>query len=135
MKSLWGRKVTDLALYQLINILKFKTTEHQKTFHQIDRFYPSSKKCSCCGAMKDHMPLNERVYICQCGLIMDRDLNACINILSEGASSLGLDDVRQSFGFAVARLNPKNPLDLSMGSMSRSAVTILHSCSSSFNVF
>ena len=101
MKRLWGRKVSDLGLYQLLQILKFKATEHNKVFHQIDRFYPSSKKCACCGLVKKDMPLNERMYRCQCGHKMDRDLNASINILSEGASSLGLDSVSQSFDFAA----------------------------------
>ena len=101
MKALWGRKVSDLGLYQLINILKFKAIEHQKTFQQIDRFFPSTKRCSYCGFVKQNISLNERNFKCQCGHEMDRDLNASINILSEGASSLGLGIVSQSFGFAV----------------------------------
>lgn len=101
MKSRWGRKISDLGLYQFINILKFRTVEHKKKFCQIDRFYPSSKKCSSCGLKKDRLHLNERIFKCTCGHIIDRDLNASINILNEGASSLGLDNVRQSFDFAA----------------------------------
>lgn len=101
MKSRWGRKISDLGLFQFLNILKFKSSEHQKKFHQIDRFYPSSKKCSCCGLIKDFLALSERTFECSCGHVIDRDLNASINILNEGASSLGLDNVRQSFDFAV----------------------------------
>ena len=49
----------------------------------VDRFYPGSKTCSSCGRIKD-MPLHLRVYECRCGLKLDRDLNAAINILRAG---------------------------------------------------
>ena len=46
-----------------------------------DRFYPSSKTCSSCGNIKDDLKLKDRVYRCpQCGTIIDRDLNAAINL-------------------------------------------------------
>lgn len=94
MKKLWGRKVSDLALYQLLKILKFKAVENGKTFHKIDRFYPSSKTCSLCHRRKEYLELNQRIFECECcSLEIDRDLNASINILREGASSLGLDKV------------------------------------------
>ena len=50
---------------------------------KVDRFFPSSKLCSNCGNIQD-MPLNNRVYKCSCGLEIDRDLNASINILKQG---------------------------------------------------
>ena len=54
----------------------------------------SSKICSLCHTKKDELPLKQRVYDCDCcTLKIDRDLNAAINILREGASSLGLDGV------------------------------------------
>jgi len=49
----------------------------------VDRFYPSSKTCSACGRVKE-MPLHLRVYECECGLRLDRDLNAARNILRAG---------------------------------------------------
>ena len=49
----------------------------------VGRFYPSSKTCSSCGRIKD-MPLHLRTYECECGLRLDRDLNAAINILGQG---------------------------------------------------
>ncbi|MBR4903704.1 MAG: transposase [Selenomonadaceae bacterium] len=45
-----------------------------------DRFYPSSKKCSRCGRIKSDLKLKDRIYRCECGLEMDRDLNAAINL-------------------------------------------------------
>jgi putative transposase len=57
-----------------------------------DRFYPSSKKCSGCGAVKTKLPLSERTYTCDsCGLVTDRDVNAARNLLllaASGAESL-----------------------------------------------
>ena len=52
---------------------------------EIDRFYPSSKKCSRCGNVKDELKLSERTYRCEsCGNVIDRDLNAAMNIRDEG---------------------------------------------------
>ena len=52
---------------------------------EIDRFYPSSKRCSRCGNVKDELSLSERTYRCEsCGNVIDRDLNAAINIRDEG---------------------------------------------------
>ena len=45
-----------------------------------DRFYPSSKTCSQCGKINKDLKLKDRVYSCSCGLSIDRDLNACINL-------------------------------------------------------
>lgn len=48
---------------------------------EADRFFPSSKTCSCCGNKKQEFPLSERVYSCEkCGLKLDRDFNASLNL-------------------------------------------------------
>ncbi|MBO3442606.1 transposase, partial [Clostridium haemolyticum] len=49
-------------------------------FVEADKWYPSSKTCSCCGQIKSDLKLKDRLYICSCGLKMDRDLNASINL-------------------------------------------------------
>lgn len=55
--------------------------------HVIDRWYPSSKTCSGCGTVKTKLSLNTRTYVCHtCGLVMDRDLNAAINIQVAGSA-------------------------------------------------
>ena len=61
--------------------------------HIIDRFYPSSKTCSKCGRIKENLALKDRRFECQCGHELDRDLNAAMNILAVGASTVGLDGV------------------------------------------
>ena len=56
-----------------------------KHYVEIGRFYPSSKRCSRCGNVKDELKLSERTYRCaSCGNVVDRDLNAAINIRDEG---------------------------------------------------
>ncbi|MDR1081011.1 MAG: transposase [Deltaproteobacteria bacterium] len=57
----------------------------------MDRFYPSGKTCSACGAVKPALSLAERVCVCDlCGHARDRDVNAALNIRAEGLRMLGL---------------------------------------------
>lgn len=61
--------------------IKYKALWSDIEFYQADRFFPSSKTCSCCGAIKKDLKLSDRVYVCnECGLIIDRDYNAAINL-------------------------------------------------------
>lgn len=95
MQALWGRKVSDLARSEFMNILSYVASAKGKVVHLVNRFYPSSKICHDCGHVYKELQLSEREWTCQgCGSIHDRDLNAALNIHSEGASSLRLGDVR-----------------------------------------
>ena len=61
--------------------IKYKCEDRGIGFVQVPRFYPSSKTCSCCGHIKHDLKLSDRIYVCeQCGLMIDRDLNAGINL-------------------------------------------------------
>ena len=60
--------------------MKYKCEFNGIEFVQADRFYPSSKTCSSCGKIKKDLKLSDRVYKCSCGLILDRDKNASINL-------------------------------------------------------
>ena len=63
--------------------LEYKTTWYDSKLTKIDRYYPSSKVCSKCGNIKQDLKLSDRIYKCNnCGTIIDRDLNAAINILN-----------------------------------------------------
>jgi putative transposase len=99
MKKLWGRKVSDYGFSDFLKILENKAFEHRKNLYKIDRFFPSSKCCAKCGNLKnkDELKLQDRIYECSCGHRMDRDINAAINILKEGASSFGVDGVIPDF--------------------------------------
>ncbi|MCL7461196.1 transposase [Pseudomonas sp. NW5] len=59
----------------------------------IDRWYPSSKRCSCCGYTLDILPLNLRTWACpECGAEHDRDVNAALNIKAAGLAVLALGE-------------------------------------------
>jgi putative transposase len=67
-------------LYRFRELLSYKQECFGFLLTIVDRWFPSSKTCSVCGNIQD-MPLCERVYHCQdCGQVMDRDLNASINL-------------------------------------------------------
>ena len=53
-----------------------------------DRFYPSSKKCSCCGKIKKDLKLSQREYRCECGNVIDRDYQASLNLKKYGEEFL-----------------------------------------------
>ena len=62
--------------------MKYKCERVGITFIQADRYFPSSKLCSRCGAVKKDLTLKDRVYFCkECGFIIDRDYNAAINLM------------------------------------------------------
>ena len=78
----------DNAWGMFVNMLEYKAVFAGKQVVKIDRYYPSSKTCSSCGTVKPTLELNERIYNCDCGFSIDRDLNASYNILNEGKKSL-----------------------------------------------
>lgn len=96
MQHLWGRKVSDLSHSTFVGILKYVALLKGKEVVFVDRFYPSSKTCHACGRVNKSLVLSDRTWTCSCGTTHDRDKNAAINILMEGASSIGLGDVRPS---------------------------------------
>ena len=82
-----AKAVSDAAFAEFRRQLEYKTTRTGAVLHVIDRWYPSSKTCSACGAVKVKLSLNERTYRCDgCGLVMDRDLNAAVNIKVAGSA-------------------------------------------------
>ena len=70
------------------NQLEYKCRWYGKELVIIDRFYPSSKTCSRCGWKNKDLKLSDRTFICKnCGLEIDRDLNAAINIQAVGVDA------------------------------------------------
>jgi len=94
MKALWGRKVSDLGFAGFVDILHHVASKLGTVVHHIDPWFPSTKLCSVCGAINDHITLRDRVWTCDaCGTIHHWDHNAATNIYREGASSRGGDCV------------------------------------------
>jgi putative transposase len=72
--------IADASFYEFRRQLDYKSSWYGSKLIIADRFYPSSQLCSNCGA-RQKMPLNQRIFQCQnCGLVIDRDLNASINL-------------------------------------------------------
>ena len=75
------KTIQEQKFYEFIRQMKYKCEKYGIEFVQVDRLYPSSKKCSCCGNIKKDLKLSDRTYICsECGLVIDRDYNASINL-------------------------------------------------------
>ena len=96
-----ARSVSDAALGEFRRQLEYKTARSGAVLRVVDRWYPSSKTCSNCGTVKAKLPLSERVFNCDaCGLSLDRDLNAAVNIQVAGSATETLnargEDVRRN---------------------------------------
>jgi len=73
--------IQQQKLYEFKILIKYKSNKYGITFIEADRWYPSSKTCSECGYIKSKLSLKEREFICEdCGIVIDRDLNAAINL-------------------------------------------------------
>ena len=76
-----SKSIQQQNFNKFITYMKYKCEFNGIEFLQVDRFYPSSKTCSCCGAINKHLKLKDRTFICpDCGSKIDRDLNAAINL-------------------------------------------------------
>lgn len=92
-----AKAVSDASFAEFRRQLEYKTARTGAVLHVIDRWYPSSKTCSTCGRVKAKLPLSERVYRCDaCGLSIDRDLNAAINIKVAGSAPETLNAHRET---------------------------------------
>jgi putative transposase len=82
-----ARAIADQGFGQARRMLAYKTVWNGGVLVIAGRFYPSSKTCSGCGAVKAQLPLSQRTYQCEaCGLALDRDVNAACNLLQLAAS-------------------------------------------------
>ena len=81
--------ISDLGFYEFRRQLVYKQQNYATRVELVDRWYPSSKTCSCCNHIQP-MPLHERVFNCQaCGVSIDRDLNAAINLMQAPTEKIG----------------------------------------------
>jgi putative transposase len=80
-----AKSIADLGMYEFRRQLTYKCELYGSELIVVNRFFPSSKTCSCCGHVQD-MPLKERVFNCQqCNVSIDRDLNAALNLKNQVA--------------------------------------------------
>jgi len=78
-----SRVIADVGFYEFRRQLEYKCEWYGSELVVAPRFYPSSKRCSACGNIKRYLSSSNRVYVCdECGLEMDRDLNAACNLVA-----------------------------------------------------
>ncbi len=74
-------RIADAAWTEFARMLAYKCEWYGSTLVVADRFFPSSKTCSECGAVKEKLALSQRSFTCEgCGAVIDRDLNAATNL-------------------------------------------------------
>jgi len=69
-------------------MLKYKSLEKGKVFIKVPKYFPSTRICSNCGQVHERLKLSDRIFHCDCGFTMDRDLNAAINIKEKAITIL-----------------------------------------------
>ena len=75
-----SKAVASQKFYEFRTKLQIKCNENGIELRIVDRWYPSSKTCHCCGAVKKDLKLSDRIFKCSCGYVEDRDLNAALNL-------------------------------------------------------
>jgi putative transposase len=84
-----SKHIADVSWGNFVNLLNYKCDWYGKELVKINKFYPSSKTCSSCGWINQGLKLSDRKWICKCGKMHDRDINASKNILKEGLKIFG----------------------------------------------
>lgn len=98
-----AKHIADASWGEFTRQLEYKSGWAGRTYVEIGRFFPSSKRCSCCGFVKENMPLDVRSWECpECGTTHDRDTNAARNILAAGLAVLAFGDNVSDNGISVS---------------------------------
>jgi putative transposase len=79
-----ARAICDAAWSQFRSLLEYKAQWYGREVIAVDRWFPSSKRCSACGALREKLPLNVHAWTCACGITHDRDVNAAKNLRAAG---------------------------------------------------
>ena len=83
-----SKAIQQQGLYEFRRQIEYKSTWNNIPVITADRFFPSSKLCSCCGAIKKDLKLSDRIYRCDCGNVIDRDYQASLNLKQYGENVL-----------------------------------------------
>ncbi|WP_374628501.1 RNA-guided endonuclease InsQ/TnpB family protein [Frankia sp. AgPm24] len=87
-----ARAIADAGWRDLRTMLEYKAGWYGRDVVAVDRWYPSSKTCSSCGTLVEKLPLNIREWVCRCGVVHDRDVNAARNVLAAGLAVIACGD-------------------------------------------
>lgn len=84
-----SKAVQQQCFYEFRRQIEYKSNWNNIQVILADRFYPSSKICSCCGVVKEDLKLSDRVFVCpDCGNKLNRDFNASLNLKMYGEQSV-----------------------------------------------
>ncbi|MGI9019104.1 MAG: RNA-guided endonuclease InsQ/TnpB family protein [Solirubrobacterales bacterium] len=98
-----ARAVGDSGFREFRRQLEYKAEWNGKRIHTVDRFFPSSKLCGECGVVNHDLSRTDRTWICSCGAVLDRDLNAANNLRESALVAAGRTDTENACG---ARVRP-----------------------------
>ncbi|RKN04604.1 RNA-guided endonuclease InsQ/TnpB family protein [Streptomyces radicis] len=87
-----ARAISDASWTELRSMLEYKCAWYGRELVVIDRWFPSSRLCGACGAVRGKLPLNVRTWTCECGAVHDRDVNAARTILAAGLAAAACGD-------------------------------------------
>ena len=85
-----SKAIQQQKLYEFRHQIEYKSKWNGIKVIIADRFFPSSKLCSCCGNIKKDLKLSDRIYKCECGNVIDRDYQAALNLKRYGELQLGI---------------------------------------------
>ena len=88
MKNRHLSKAVQQSFYEFRRQIEYKSAWNHISVIIADRFFPSSKLCSCCGMIKKDLKLSDRIYKCECGNVIDRDFQASLNLKAYGENVL-----------------------------------------------
>lgn len=91
-----SRAIADVGFFEFRRQIEYKAKWNKREVVFVPTFYPSSKLCSNCGNKKEDLTLKNRVYKCNCGLVIDRDLNAAINLKNYYTNTVGFTGIHAS---------------------------------------
>ena len=83
-----SKEVQQQGFYEFRRQIEYKAKWNNIPVIIADRFFPSSKMCSCCGNIKKDLKLSDRIYKCECGNIINRDFQASLNLKKYGKDVL-----------------------------------------------
>ena len=83
-----SKAVQHQGFYEFRRQIEYKAMWNNIPVVIVDRFFPSSKLCSCCGSIKKDLKLSDRIYKCECGNVIDRDYQAALNLKQYGENVL-----------------------------------------------
>ncbi len=123
-----AKSIQDASFSSFCNMIAYKALEQHRQYVKIGTFYPSSKLCHCCGFKYKGLKLEERFWTCpECGIYLDRDENAAINILNEGLKILSRNtDVRSGNDKSFKPVDTESISSLEQESVITGSLTTCH---------